>query len=213
MKIEKNSRQMPAISSITREKDYCDLLYAWLQCNSERETIDSPQRIIEKRRVKWTAIEKDFTRTLADGTVEKTMARKTIAKYFKYLEDKGLIKEGANENYYYLTTLDAMEANLVEYQTLAKLMNVMQKNSINIYIYLFNRYYANAWEGFETTLRQIKDFIGIATGTTSNNVVVNDTLEILARLGLLSYKISSEGIQVEWVKNKLPELTVSEKWV
>ena len=137
MKIEKNSRQMPAISSITREKDYCDLLYAWLQCNSERETIDSPQRIIEKRRVKWTAIEKDFTRTLADGTVEKTMARKTIAKYFKYLEDKGLIKEGANENYYYLTTLDAMEANLVEYQTLAKLMNVMQKNSINIYIYLF----------------------------------------------------------------------------
>ena len=40
---------------------------------------------------------------------------KTIAKYFKYLEDKGLIKEGANENYYYLTTLDAMEANLVEY--------------------------------------------------------------------------------------------------
>ena len=213
MKIEKNSRQMPAISSITREKDYCDLLYAWLQCNSERETIDSPQRIIEKRRVKWTAIEKDFTRTLADGTVEKTMARKTIAKYFKYLEDKGLIKEGANENYYYLTTLDAMEANLVEYQTLAKLMNVMQKNSINIYIYLFNRYYANTCEGFETTLRQIKDFIGIATGTTSNNVVVNDTLEILARLGLLSYKISSEGIQVEWVKNKLPELTVSEKWV
>ena len=213
MKIEKNSRQMPAISSITREKDYCDLLYAWLQCNSERETIDSPQRIIEKRRVKWTAIEKDFTRTLADGTVEKTMARKTIAKYFKYLEDKGLIKEGANENYYYLTTLDAMEANLVEYQTLAKLMNVMQKNSINIYIYLFNRYYANACEVFETTLRQIKDFIGIATGTTSNNVVVNDTLEILARLGLLSYKISSEGIQVEWVKNKLPELTVSEKWV
>lgn len=213
MKIEKNSRQMPAISSITREKDYCDLLYAWLQCNSERETIDSPQRIIEKRKVKWTAIEKDFTRTLADGTVEKTMARKTIAKYFKYLEDKGLIKEGANENYYYLTTLDAMEANLVEYQTLAKLMNVMQKNSINIYIYLFNRYYANACEGFETTLRQIKDFIGIATGTTSNNVVVNDTLEILARLGLLSYKISSEGIQVEWVKNKLPDLTVSEKWV
>ena len=53
------------------------------------------------------------------------MARKTIAKYFKYLEDKGLVKEGANENYYYLTTLDAMEANLVEYQTLAKLMNVM----------------------------------------------------------------------------------------
>ena len=62
---------------------------------------------------------------MPDGTAEKTMARKTIAKYFKYLEDKGLIKEGANENYYYLTTLDAMEANLIEYNTLSKLMNVM----------------------------------------------------------------------------------------
>ena len=28
--IRKNSRQMPAEKSITKEKDYCDLLYAWL---------------------------------------------------------------------------------------------------------------------------------------------------------------------------------------
>ena len=62
---------------------------------------------------------------MADGTVEKTMARKTIAKYFKYLEDKGLVKEGNNQNYYYLTTLDPTEANLIEYHTLSKLMNVM----------------------------------------------------------------------------------------
>ena len=207
MKIEKNSRQMPAISSIIREKDYCDLLYAWLQCNSERETIDSPQRIIDKRKVKWTSIEKDFTRTLADGSVEKTMARKTIAKYFKYLEDKGLVKEGNNQNYYYLTTLDPTEANLIEYHTLSKLMNVMQKNSINIYLYLFNRYYANGLQGFKTTLAQIKDFIGIATGTTSNNMVVNDTIEILARLGLLEYHSEGSEILVEWVTNKLPDLT------
>lgn len=39
MQIEKNSRQMPSTSSIIREKDYCDLLYAWLQCNSERENM------------------------------------------------------------------------------------------------------------------------------------------------------------------------------
>ena len=30
MKIEADSRQMPATAAITREKDYCDLLYAWL---------------------------------------------------------------------------------------------------------------------------------------------------------------------------------------
>lgn len=207
MKIEKNSRQMPTISSIIREKDYCDLLYAWLQCNSERETVDSQQRVIDKRKIKWTSIEKDFTRTLADGTTEKTMARKTIAKYFKYLEDKGLVKEGNNPNYYYLTTLDPTEANLIEYHTLSKLMNVMQKNSINIYLYLFNRYYANGLEGFKTTLAQIKDFIGIATGTTSNNMVVNDTIDILARLGLLGYHTEGSEIFVDWVTNKLPDLT------
>lgn len=74
-------------------------------------------------------------------------------------------------------------------------------------MYLFNRFFANAQEGFETTMRQIKDFIGIASGTTSNNVVILDTLEILERLGLLSYKVHSEGITVDWVRNKLPELT------
>ena len=135
------------------------------------------------------------------------MARKTIAKYFKYLEDKGLVKEGNNQNYYYLTTLDPTEANLIEYHTLSKLMNVMQKNSINIYLYLFNRYYANGLQGFKTTLAQIKDFIGIATGTTSNNMVVNDTIEILARLGLLEYHSEGSEILVEWVTNKLPDLT------
>ena len=49
MEIKKNSRQMPSASMIVREKDYCDLLYAWLQCNSERENVMSTQRRIEKK--------------------------------------------------------------------------------------------------------------------------------------------------------------------
>ena len=57
MKIEMNSRQIPTNSSITSAKEYCDLLYAWLQCNSERITPDSDGRRIPKRQVKWAAIE------------------------------------------------------------------------------------------------------------------------------------------------------------
>jgi hypothetical protein len=30
MSIQKNSRQMPSSKIITKEKNYCDLLYAWL---------------------------------------------------------------------------------------------------------------------------------------------------------------------------------------
>ena len=52
------------------------------------------------------------------------MGRKTIAKYFKHLEDNGLITE-KDDGYYYLTLLQQSEANLIEYTTLSKLMNVL----------------------------------------------------------------------------------------
>ena len=201
---------MPSASMIVREKDYCDLLYAWLQCNSERESVVSTRRRIEKKKVKWAAIERDFTRTLSDGSVEKVMSRKTIAKYFTHLMNQGLVTEGDND-YYYLTVLDASEANLIECITLSKLMNVLQKNSISILIQLFNRYCANGYHPCIATLKQIKDFIGIATSTTSNNIVIDDTIEILKRLGLLDVKmITGEDnktyLEFQWVKNELPKL-------
>ena len=93
MVIKKNSRQMPSTTSIVREKDYCDLLYAWLQCNSERENVNTSRRRIEKKKVKWASIERDFTRELSDGTIEKAMSRKTIAKYFSYLIDSNLVSD------------------------------------------------------------------------------------------------------------------------
>ena len=206
MEIKKNSRQIPSTSTIIREKDYCDLLYAWLQCNSERISTTSTGRRINKSLVKWVAIEKDFTRTLSDGTTEKVMSRKTIAKYFKHLEDKGLI-ELKDDGYYYLTVLEDEEANLIEYNTLSKLINVFQKNSLSIYIYLFNRYYASGFQPFIATIKQIKDFIGIATTTTSNNIIIDDTIDILKRLGLLDFRIKFEDnksyLEFQWVKNSL----------
>lgn len=199
---------MPSTSSVAREKDYCDLLYAWLQCKSERISPESQGRRILKSEIKWTKIEKDFTRKLADGTEEKVMGRKTIAKYFKHLEDKGFIKLNEEDEYYYLTVLDSHEANLIEYNTLSKLMNVLQKNSLSIYIYLFNRYVANGYQPYIATIKQIKDFIGIATTTTSNNIIIDDTIDILKRLWLLDFKMAygednKTYLQFQWVKNKL----------
>ena len=208
MSIQKNSRQMPSSKIITKEKNYCDLLYAWLQCNSELLDIESRMRYIERKNVKWARIERDFTRQSSDGAIEKVMDRKTIAKYFKHLEEKGLVKLNKEDDNYYLTVLDNYEANLIEYKTLNKLMNVFQKNSISIYIYLFNRYFANDQKPFIVTMRQIKEFIGIATSTTSNNMLIDDTLDILKRLKLLDYEIIYQDgktmFQFKWVKNKLP---------
>lgn len=85
---------------------------------------NSRHRFIDKKDIKWARIERDFTRVSSDGTIEKTMDRKTIAKYFKHLEEKGLITLNENDNHYYLTLLEDYEANLIECKTLNKLMNV-----------------------------------------------------------------------------------------
>lgn len=196
---------MPTNRMLVREKNYCDLLYAWLQCNSERVHPTSRERCIAKSKVKWAAIERDFTRELSDGTIEKIMDRRTVAKYFNFLLAQGLIK--LEEDTYYLTLLEGSEAHLIEYNTLSKLMNVLQKNSLSIYIYLYNRYYANNSKPFIATMKQIKEYIGVATTTTSNNVFIDDTLDILKRLNLLDYELTlQEGksyLTFKWVKNQL----------
>lgn len=197
---------MPANKSTICEKDYCDLLYAWLQCNSEKTNERS--RRIHKSFVKWIAIERDFTRIDKDGKEYKVMSRKTIAKYFAFLEQKKLIE--LKDDYYYLKVLDNEEANLIEYKTLDKLMNVLQKNSLSIYNFLINEYCRRGQVPYIITIRKIKEFIGIATSTTSNNGIVDDTIEILKRLGLLDYQIkyidNKTLIEIQWVKNALPEI-------
>lgn len=133
------------------------------------------------------------------------MDRRTVAKYFNFLLTQGLIK--LEEDTYYLTLLEGSEAHLIEYNTLSKLMNVLQKNSLSIYIYLYNRYYANNSKPFIATMKQIKEYIGVATTTTSNNVFIDDTLDILKRLNLLDYELTlQEGksyLTFKWVKNQL----------
>lgn len=204
-----NQRQMPSSSLITKEKDYCDLLYAWLQCNSERAAIGAQERRIEKSKVKWLAIERDFTRVDSEGKEVKVMARKTIAKYFAHLLAQGLVID-KGDDYFYLALLEKNMANLINYNTLVKLMNVLQKNSLSIYIYLFNRFYANGQEPVIVTIKQMKDHIGIATTTTSNNIIIDDTLDILQRLGLLKYHMEVDANQKRhlvftMVRNSLPE--------
>lgn len=210
MQIEKNSRQVPKATEIVREKYYCDLLYVWLQNRSERVEDDAfsqnPQRRIHKSKISWAGIERDFTRTI-DGETVKEMSKRTIAKYFQHLVDKKLItlKE---DGYYYLTVLDPSKAILIEQPTLLKLEHVLRRHSIDIYVYLFNRYYAER-DAFLITFGQIKNHLGIATTTSSNNAIIADTLDILKRLKLLDYEIKyidyKTMYQIKWVANKLPE--------
>ena len=57
-------------------------------------------------------------------------------------------------------------------------------------------------------MSQIKNYVGAATTTTSNNGFIDDTIDILKRLGLLDMDlIFQDGkslMQFNWVSNKLP---------
>ena len=58
-----------------------------------------------------------------------------------------------------------------------------------IYVYLFNRYYANGCQPVVVTMAQIKNYVGAATTTTSNNGFIDDTIDILKRLQLLDMEL------------------------
>lgn len=199
-----NTRQMPCRRDITSEKNYCDILYAWIQCNSERATLHSTDRYISKQKVKFTNIERE----MVDSEGKSIMNRKTISKYFHWLVEKGfLVEEDKN---YRITVLGKDEANIIYYKTLSVLVNVFQRHSIDIYQYLYGRYCACERKPFFVTIPMIKDFIGMSTKTTSNNAKVTDTLNILKRLGLLEYEYKwvdkdKEQIQITKVLDRLPD--------
>lgn len=206
---EKNSRQIPTQQSIVSNKNYCDYLYAWFQLNSERVEYTSPQRRIAKKNVKYTAIEREFTRIDVNGNRVVVMGRRTIPKYIQLLLDKGLLKDG-DDGYYYLSVLRQGEAYLIEFNTLQKLTHTLQRNAISIYVYLLNRYWVNGQQPFVATMAQMKEYIGHSITTTSNNMIISDILEILKRLGLLDYSLEADELKTylefKYVKNKLPDL-------
>ena len=206
--VNMGKRQIPTERSITKEKDYCDLLYAWIQCNSERVSPTSSQRRIRKSETKFVNIEKAMTRKIGMEE-EKIMSKYTISKYFKKLVEWNMIYEKPDDKeYYYLQVLDAESASLIEYNTLVTLTNVLRRYAVTVYVYLYNRYFANQKTSYNLVLSDIKKYIGISTNTASNNGIIVDIFDILQRLGLLSYKLIWDGeksqYQVNWVKNELP---------
>lgn len=138
------------------------------------------------------------------------MDRHTVSKYFKWLVAQGYLTLDEKGEYYNITVLGKDEANIIFFDTLNILLNVFRRHAIDIYQYLYSRYCANGKKSFIAATNDMKNYIGIATTTSSNDAVINDTLDILSRLGLLSFhKIYNEDNkelrEFFWVKDRLPE--------
>lgn len=178
MEIQKNSRQMPKEEQVVSNKNYCDLIYSWFQCESA--VVDGERRVA-KEKVKYS----EMAAVLG-------MDRRTVSTYVKKMLQMGLFEMAANGDYK-VNALESKAAMLVPFKTLRQIMYSLHKNSVNIFIYLLNRYIASGEAGYYVTYYSLKKYIGIAVSTTSNNVVISDILNTLQLLGLVEYEIQQTG--------------------
>lgn len=189
---------MPDVIKYTANKKYCDLLYGILQEVSELN--EDGCRYVKKEKINYSALGKKIGVT-----------RQVASKRIKNLIDLGLIEFCENKNMYKMNYLDKETCSLVPYETLRKLNNTLSENCINIFLYLLKRFIANNKSAFMPTMSQLKGFIGIATTTTSNNLIITDILEVLRLLGLVEWQYwkdeeNKTHIKVLNVTNMLPQL-------
>lgn len=194
-------RQMPKKKEITSHKFYNDLVYAYFQVNC---TVDpeTHEKYILTKNINYSAIGR------AIG-----YSRQTVTKKIEKLLELGLLQK--KEDRYEILTLENNSAFLISKKTLTTLMVSLTENAINIYIYLLNRYIANQEKEYAFTFNSVKEYIGIATSTRSNNIIVTGCLEVLERLGLIKYEIKyhnneqtgeiSKSYILTYATNKLPE--------
>ena len=177
MELQTNSRQIPKTKNLCANKKYYDILYAYLQCITEKT--DKNIRIFSKKEINFTKLSSVFN-----------LSRQTVSTKFKNLKDLGLVKE-YDKDYYEIITLESDIASLIPYSTLKLIVDTLNENSISVYVYLLNCYYANEYKPFQFTLEQIKNQIGICSTTRSNDDVITNILFVLQKIGLIKYSMTA----------------------
>jgi predicted transcriptional regulator len=203
LEIQIDSRQVPSIERYTADKKYFDLLYGVLQEMSYGEKL--PEDIIMCMYVN----KKDFTFEELGNKIG--LKRATVSKYFKNLIQLNLIQEDQGGKRYKLFPLDKSIATLIPLKTLRQLNNSLNHNAISIYVYILKRYIAAGENEFVCTKNQLKNFCGLAVTTSSNDEIINDILQVLELLGLISRRyVQTEDnktlMYITDVKNQIKEV-------
>jgi biotin operon repressor len=118
------------------------------------------------------------------------ITRQTISKRFNKLIELGLLEQKENGDYT-LTRLTSNEAFLIPQDTLTVLVSALNENSITIYAHLLERYYASECERFSFSITGLKDLCGLGVKTTSNNYIITNILDVLQKLELISYSMTT----------------------
>lgn len=181
-----NSRQIPKVKEITANKLYKDILYGYLQIIATEVTPGSHVYAIAPKKIKY--------KTIGDRL---GIHRDTVKRCINELIVLGLLEAPTEEREtYLLKELPREQAFLIPFETLTFLVNVFKERVITIYVYLFNRFFANGQKPFQFTITSLKEICGISTNTRSNNVIITDALDALELLGLIEVvrmPVNAEG--------------------
>lgn len=178
LKREKNSRQVPVLQRYTADKKYFDLLYGIMQ---EMSYLDlDGMRYVDKKCVSYV----DLGNRLG-------ISRQSASNKLKDLMSLNLVTYIPDEKRYRLESLNGASYQ-IPFNTLRILNNGLSHNSISLYVLLLKRYVDNDEKPYIITMRQMKDFIGIASDTTSNNEVINDILLVLSKMGLIQKELKMQ---------------------
>ena len=178
MKILSDSRQVPKKEELIKNKNYLDLLWGYLQVNSDskKDKEDKIQyRYVVKKRYNFSYIGESLN-----------ISRQTIKKKFDFLVSIGMISDGGD--IWILNNMDKQDAFLIENNTLRKLVSFTNERVISIYTYILNRFYATEGNSFILSITGLKDKLGLSVATCSNNYIITDILECLQRIGLIKYE-------------------------
>ena len=213
-KILDNSRQIPKTVEYMASLNYYDTLYGYLQAMSHWDGIIGHPRYVDKKEVNYSKI-----------AVDLNLSRQTISKRFNSMLEGSklqatstippLLRLSEDGKRYELISLETKLAMLVPQTTLEVLVSALSENTISIYVYLFNRYYANAGHEFQFSYVELKRAIGVQTNSNGNNYIISSILFILKKIGLLDYEsrvvINKEGRvanqhKIKWMTNKIDDL-------
>lgn len=120
---------MPNTKEIVAQKYYSDILYSHLQIISHFDQA-SQERYVAAADINYAALGEALDIT-----------RQTVSKRFNKLIELGLIIKKDNGDYI-LVKLESKQAFLIPQATLSVLVSALNNNSITIYAYLLERYYA-----------------------------------------------------------------------
>ena len=211
MRILDNSRQIPKDKNYIANSNYCDYLYGYLQAMSSWDGIVGHPRYVFKKSINYSRIANDLGKS-----------RQTISKKFKQMIDgdiennmKPLIRLSQDGDKYELIYLEGNLAMLVPQTTLQVLVSTLNENSISLYVYLLNRYLANASREYQFSYPELKNAIGIGNKSHGNNSTISSILFILKKIGLLDYRerkmITENGLvksehYITWMTNEIEGL-------